>query len=344
MKLLVVILCYRVVDLTIDCLRSLSAEIGRIPGTMVGLLENGTGGNSADRLRKAIEDHAWTSWVDLTVVYPNLGFTGGNNLVINRALESANPPDFVLLLNSDTIVKEHALDTLVEFMESHPRAGIAGSQMLWPNGEIRASPFRFLGIANELDRGLRLGIVSKLLSPWGAVPPTPRQATKAEWVSGASMILRRTMLEEIGLLDEGLYTYFDDNDICLRARRSGWETWYVPESKVIHLGGASTGLTRKEVSRRPTYWFQARRRFLLKNHGKVRAALADAAFIVGFSLWRLRRRIQRKPDNDPPQMLLDSIRHSVFCAGFKVQAVQNPAFLQEPLAPSGHTGELLPKQ
>ena len=232
---------------------------------------------------------------------------------------------------------------LVEFMESHPRVGIAGSQMLWPDGEIRASPFRFVGIANELDRGLRLGIVSKLLSPWGAVPPTPRQATKVDLVSGASMILRRTMLEEIGLLDEGLYTYFDDADICLRARRSGWETWYVPESKVIHLGGASTGLTRTQVIRRPAYWFEARRRYLLKNCGKVRTALADAAFIVGYSLCRLRRRIQRNPDNDPPQMLMDSIRHSVFCAGFEVQAVQNPAFLQEPLVPSEHTGEL-PKQ
>ena len=53
-----------------------------------------------------------------------------------------DPPDYVLLLNSDTIVKEHALDALVEFMDNHPRAGIAGSQMLWPNGEIRPSPFR----------------------------------------------------------------------------------------------------------------------------------------------------------------------------------------------------------
>ena len=92
MKLLVVILCYRVVDLTIDCLRSLSTEIGQIPGTMVGLLENGTGGDSADRLLKAIEDNGWTSWIDLTVVYPNRGFTGGNNLVINRRSNRQIPP------------------------------------------------------------------------------------------------------------------------------------------------------------------------------------------------------------------------------------------------------------
>ena len=73
--------------------------------------------------------------------------------------------------------------------------------------------------------------------------PKPKEPCRADWVAGESMILRRTMLEQIGLLDEGLYTYFDDPDICLRARRAGWETWYVPASRVIHFGGASTGVT-----------------------------------------------------------------------------------------------------
>ncbi|MGC8638949.1 MAG: glycosyltransferase family 2 protein, partial [Isosphaeraceae bacterium] len=308
MKLLIVVLCYRVADLTIDCLRSVSGQIDRVPGARVGLLENGTGDDSADRLRRAIEENGWSSWVDLTVVHPNLGFTGGNNLVIRRALQSADPPDYVLLLNSDTIVQEHALDALVEFMENHPRVGIAGSQMLWPDGEIRASPFRFLGIASELDFALRLGIVTRLLSRWIAVPPAPKEPAQVDWVSGASLLLRRTMLEEIGLLDEGLYTYFDDIDICWRAKKAGWETWYVPASKVIHLGGSSTGLTRKATKRRPAYWYQARRRFFLKSYGKLYTALTDAAYIAGFSLYRLRRRIQRKLDTDPPYALLDFIR------------------------------------
>ena len=89
--------------------------------------------------------------------------------------------------------------------------------------------------------------------------------------------------------DEGLYTYFDDIDICLRARRAGWETWYVPESKIIHLGGASTGIASHLVKprRRPSYWYQARHRFFTKNYGALYAALADAAFISGYAIWRL---------------------------------------------------------
>ena len=137
------------------------------------------------------------------------------------------------------------------------------------------------------------------------------------------------MLEQIGLLDEGLYTYFDDTDICLRAARAGWETWFVPASRVIHLGGASTGVTgNRPPARRPAYWYQARRRFFLKNYGACYTALADAAFILGFAAWRVRRRLQHKPDTDPPYMLIDSIRHSVFCAGISVPVVENPAMRQ----------------
>ena len=110
--------------------------------------------------------------MDLTAIYPNRGFTGGNNAVIRPALESNDPPEYVLLLNADTIVQEHALDALVAFMDDHPKAGIAGSLLLSPEGSIQGSPFRFTGIASELDRGLRLGIVTKLLSPWNLDSPS----------------------------------------------------------------------------------------------------------------------------------------------------------------------------
>jgi GT2 family glycosyltransferase len=136
------------------------------------------------------------------------------------------------------------------------------------------------------------------------------------------------MLDEIGVLDDGLYTYFDDIDIGLRARRAGWEVWYVPESKVVHLEGQSTGISGTaptKPKRRPAYWFQARRRFYLKNHGAAYTALADAAFLVGFAAWRLRRRLQGKPDMDPDRFLADSFRHSVFRTGFAVREVENPA-------------------
>ena len=290
------------------------------------MCENGTGQAAVDQLRKAIDENGWSSWVDLTAIHPNRGFTGGNNAVIRPALESADPPEYVLLLNSDTLVQEHALESLVAFMDSHPKVGVGGSMLISPNGLIESTPFRFSGIATEFDRGLRLGIVSKLLSPWSLVLPKPGGAFQGGWVSGASLILRRAMLEQIGLLDDGLYTYFDDQDICLRAHRGGWETWYIPDSRVIHLGGASTGVTgRRPKSRVPPYWYQARLRYFLKNYGAIYTALVDIAFISGYAIWRMRRRLQGKPDTDPPCMLVDSIRYSVFFTGPKVRVVENPA-------------------
>ena len=172
MKLLVVIVSYRVTELTIDCLRSLSGEIGRVPGTRVAVCENGTGGDAEERLRNAIAENGWDPWVNLTAIYPNRGFTGGNNAVIRPALESDDPPEYVLLLNADTTIEEHALDELVSFMDAHPRAGVAGSMLIAPDGTVESTPFRFPGIATELDRGMRLRIASKLLAPWAGRSPS----------------------------------------------------------------------------------------------------------------------------------------------------------------------------
>lgn len=326
MKLLVVVLCYKVPDLTIDCLRSLEPEIARIPGARVAVCENGTGPEAAEQLRRAIDENGWGSWTDLTVVEINQGFCGGNNLVMRQALASGDRPEYIVLLNADTIVREDSMKALVDFMDAHPRAGIAGSQLLSPEGEIQGSPFRTFGIGTELDRGLRLGMLSGLLG--GRTDVDQSKPGRYDWVSGASMILRSAMLDEIGLLDEGLYTYFDDIDIGLRARRAGWEVWYVPASKVIHLEGRSTGIPHSTPTirkRRPAYWFQARRRFFLKNYGAAYTALVDAAYLAGYASWRIRRRLQGTEDPDPDRFLEDSFRHSVFRAGFAVREVENPA-------------------
>jgi N-acetylglucosaminyl-diphospho-decaprenol L-rhamnosyltransferase len=326
MKLLVVVVSYRVTELTVKCLRSLSHEVGKPTDFRVAVCENGTGGDAESRLRGAVVENGWSSWVTITAIYPNRGFTGGNNAVIEPALQSVDPPEYVLLLNSDTTVHADALEALVDFMDAQPRAGIAGSQLIRPDGTVESSPFRFPGIVSEFDGAFRLGIVSKLLSPWAGILPKPAGAFRAGWVSGASLIVRRAVLEQVGLLDEGLYTYFDDIDLCLRAARAGWETWYVPASKVVHLGGASTGLSGDHVQkRRLAYWFEARRRFFLKSYGRVYTMLVDAAFLAGFAAWRIRRLIQRKVDTDPPHMLIDSLKQSVFCAGFRVPVVENPA-------------------
>jgi Glycosyl transferase family group 2 len=137
------------------------------------------------------------------------------------------------------------------------------------------------------------------------------------------LIIRRDIFQDIGLLDEGYYTYFDDIDFCFNARKAGWSTRYVPASRVVHLVGRTTGVN-EERKRQPPYLFQARRRYFLKNHGSFYAAMADAGLILGLLLWRLRV-LLGKPDFTPPCFLRDSIRHGVFMTGFKLRDVPNPA-------------------
>ena len=171
----------------------------------------------------------------------------------------------------------------------------------------------------------KIGLVTRLLNRWVvAPPPIVDHAFETDWVSGASMIIRRKVLEDVGVLDEGYYTYFDDIDYCFNARKHGWPTWYVPTSRVVHLVGQTTGVNR-QPKRMPSYLLDARRRYFLKNHGPLYAAMVDAGMIVGLSLNRLRVMLTGKADNTAPHVLQDAIRHSVFLKGFRLQDVQNPA-------------------
>lgn len=323
-SLTIVILNYQATQVTLDCLHSLSVCPTVLNGrAQVVIWENGTGPDAVSTLRDAIEGHGWGDWVELRTSPRNLGFTGGNNRVIEEALRSSHPPDYFLLLNSDTLVTDETFTTLLEFMERHPKAGIAGSRLLTETGATQCSPFRFPGIASEFEQGVKLGYISRLLSRWRVAMPTPEEETPVDWVSGACMLLRRTLLEQIGCLDEGFFTYFEDLDLCKRAHDHGWEVWYVPQSRVVHLEGASSQITQRLRKRRPAFWFHARRRYFLKHAGPLKAALIDAAYIAGLTLWQVRRLIQRKPDTDPPHLWRDFIANSVFFQGFRITDVNN---------------------
>jgi N-acetylglucosaminyl-diphospho-decaprenol L-rhamnosyltransferase len=326
MKLLVVIVNFRVAHLTIDCLRSVANEIGRVPGSFAAVCENGTGDDSAERIQKAITDYGWSAWCTLTAISPNLGFTGGNNVILRPALQSSDPPQYVLLLNADTIVRPGAFKALVDFMDDHPKVGIVGSRLEDPDGTPQRSAFRFHSPLSEFEGGVKLGLVTRLLHRWVTAPPVKHHAYETDWVSGASMIIRREVLQAVGLLDEGYYTYFDDIDICFNARKAGWSTWYVPASRVVHLVGQTTGIGRLNPKRQPSYLFEARRRYFLKNHGRTYAALADAGLILGLTLWQLRVLLGKR-DSTPPHLLRDTIMHSVFVTGFGLRNVQNPALV-----------------
>jgi GT2 family glycosyltransferase len=306
----VVIVNYRTPGLVIDCLRSLEPEVRAGEDYRVVVVENDSRDGSAEAIAAAIHSGGWQGWATLRALDRNAGFAGGNNAALGPILTVPRAPDYVLLLNPDTVVRPGAVRALVEFMERHPRIGIAGSRLEYPDGTPQRSAFRFPTIWSEFENGIRLGPISRLLRSRMVAPPVEDQPHPTDWLAGASMIVRRGVFDDIGLMDDQYFLYFEEVDFFLRARRAGWRSWYVPASRVVHLVGQSTGVTdvKKPAKRVPRYWFESRWRYFTKNHGAAYRFVADVAWAAGFTLWRIRRRLQGKPDNDPPGLLGDFLR------------------------------------
>ncbi len=274
----VVIVNFQTPDLTIGCLRSLTAEIAARPGARVVVVDNGSGDDSAERIAEAIEQNGWRAWAIVRASSRNLGFAGGNNFGLDVLRSDGGLPEFVLLLNPDTIVEPSAVGALVDAMTRDARIGIAGSQLFGSNGVVESSAHHAPTPLSEFDRGARVGLFSRVTGR--PVSISARESAHAcEWVSGASLMVRREVLEAIGGLDDGFFLYFEELDFCRRAAGMGWQVWYVPASRVMHLEGAATGIARRPG--RPAYWFESRARYFIKHHGRAGLLLADVLWATG---------------------------------------------------------------
>ncbi|NES22786.1 MAG: glycosyltransferase, partial [Symploca sp. SIO3E6] len=174
-SVLIAILNYKTPKLTIDCLHSLVGEVQALPGIRVVVSDNASGDGSVEQIQAAIDREDWGSWASVMPLDCNGGFAFGNNAIIRESLKSNNPPPYILLLNPDTIVRPGAVKALLDFMSEHPDAGIAGSRLEDPDSTPQRSAFRFHTVWSELNSGLNLGVVSKLLSKWVVAPPVSNE-------------------------------------------------------------------------------------------------------------------------------------------------------------------------
>ncbi len=293
----IVIVNYRTAALTIDCLRSLSPQVADLVGARIVVVDNASGDGSVDKLNVAIEREGWSAWAQVVPLARNGGFAFGNNASIRMAMIAIEPVDYVMLLNPDTVIRPGALKALVDFMDTHPDVGIAGSQLENANGGVERSSHTFPSPLNELNGAARLGVLSRLLRRDAGASPSQTIAHPCDWVSGASMIIRREVIHDIGPLDEKYFLYFEEVDFCLRAHLAGWQCWYVPGSKVMHLEGASTNIHAK-VKRRASYWYDSRRRFFVKYYGILGLVAADLLWAIGRVSFLLRRALYLGARND----------------------------------------------
>lgn len=191
--------------------------------------------------------------------YENVGFARANNQAL-----AMSKGRYALLLNSDALLLANAIQSMLALAEAKPRAGIVGAHLLNVDGSFQASHTPFPNIWQEL---LMLSGVGRMLyGRWypSRGPEEDRGPQVVDYVEGACMLVRREAFEEVGGLDEDYFIYAEEVDWCYAMREKGWQVWYQPTAKVIHLGGGSSQNRR---SQREADLYRSRVRFFRKHYG-----------------------------------------------------------------------------
>jgi N-acetylglucosaminyl-diphospho-decaprenol L-rhamnosyltransferase len=309
MNVAVIIVTYKSAALTIECLRSLQSEVAT-PGLGIRAIVVDNASGDLPAIAAAIQTNGWSSWASCMLAPRNGGFAYGNNLGIEQAL-GAGPVSYIYLLNPDTEVRRGAIESLVRFLEANPGVGIAGGSFENRDGSDWPIAFRFPTLFSELETGIEAGFVTRLLRPWVVARQMPKLPQPTDWICGAAMMIRSSVFRVIGGLDENYFLYFEETDFCRRAKQAGLSTWYVPESRVMHIAGQSTAVTDTTLGlkRLPAYWFESRRRDLAAAFGLGHAAFIDVAAVLAYSLGWLKRAALRRPST--PYFIRDLITHTI---------------------------------
>lgn len=225
--------------------------------------------------------------VDELLVIANLPGSAGAVPPGARVLENARPRSFaananagiaatsgeyVLVANPDAVPAPDAVGVLADFADDHPRCGVAGPRMLWPDGTWQPSRRRFPTVGGTLVRRTPL---RRLRAPYEhqrrhyLLDERPEGPVRSDWMLGAFLLLRRSMLDELGGFDAGYRHYVEDIDLCYRAMRAGWERWYVPAA-VVHHGYAAV-IDRRFLSRHTLWHARGMARFVRKHPERLLA-------------------------------------------------------------------------
>ena len=305
-KIVTIIVNYNIADHVIDAVRSLEPSAQKFDDFTVRIVDNQSTGNDVELLSAAILENGWQDWVKLHPENDNLGFAAGNNVALREALTHA-PADFIYLLNPDAWVRDDAVEQLVSFLEQNSEVGIVGSRCEYEEGSVQVSAFRFPTILGEFEQAISLSFVTRLLAR-RQIAPRPKNTTyQTDWLSGASVMIRKQVFDDIGMMDQGYFLYYEETDFMLQAARAGWSAWYLHTARAVHLVSQSTKIQNEssidEAPRQnkplPAYWFDSWRYYFTKNHGRVYAITAGMAWMAGSLLYKAHRFILRRPSTQP---------------------------------------------
>jgi len=279
-----VIVNFRTAPATVEAVNGLLPELAAAPGSTIVVVENQSGDGSLEHLRAALGGPEHAGRVAVVDAGHNGGYGVGINVGVVHALKSGVPPRYIYIVNPDASVEPGSFAALLSFIDAHADVGLVGSTIRGPAGEVQGQAFRFPSAASELETTARLGVISKLLER-AIVSLKPTKTTEVDWVPGTSMLVRTEVFTQGGWFDPGFFLYFEEIDFARRLRQAGWKVYYVEGAPITHIGSLSTGMA--DASRRmPKYWFESRRRYFVKHHGRAYAALSDVAWMLGHALYQ----------------------------------------------------------
>lgn len=270
MDLSVVIVNYQTFELTKNTINSIF-EYDYPFSYEILVVDNASSDDSLARLKDYFKDS-----VTFIASSENNGFAAGNN----QALRIAKG-DYILLLNSDTIVWENTLENIYSYMERRTDVGACGCRVLLENGELdKACKRSFPNVKNSFFRLFHIPTNSKD-DNYNLTDLADDEVYEIDCLTGAFMFMRARTLDEVGFLDETFFMYGEDIDLCYRIKKAGWKIIYYGKSKITHLKGASS---KKQKNKLIYEFYHAMYIYYKKHHADESSFIVNFAVYIGISL------------------------------------------------------------
>ncbi|OGH05975.1 MAG: hypothetical protein A2W22_03550 [Candidatus Levybacteria bacterium RBG_16_35_11] len=222
MKLSIVIINYNTKELTLNCIDSLYKQYKtelEDGGFEIVLIDNASTDGSGKELLNLLKNKKGIVFIESS---RNLGFGGGNNEAAKKAKGK-----YLLFLNSDTEVLDRGLIDMVDFLDKNEKIGVLGARLLNIDGSDQRSAVKFYNLFN-----LFLMLVG--LERVGFLRSSPSKIKKVDWVSGASLMIRRDLFEKLNGFDKNLFMYLEDMELCFRVQKENFDVFFYPNIKIVH--------------------------------------------------------------------------------------------------------------
>lgn len=289
-KLAIIIINYRTPQLVIDCLKSIQPEIDD-NNFYVVIVDNKSDDNSVSVILDAIKKNAWGEWTKFVRSSVNGGFSSGNNIGI-KAVQS----EYYLLLNSDTLIRKGAIKQLLKTADEIENIGLITPRLEWPDSKSQVSCFNYRSPISEFISISNTGVITKLFSKYNVPIPATDEISYPSWSSFACVLIRKEVFDDVGLMDEGYFMYFEDAEFCHRASNAGWKIVNDPSAKVVHLRGGSSSVKKNTAlnKRLPKYYYESRTRYFYQLYGWAGLTIANLLWTMGRVISKTRQTLGRR--------------------------------------------------